>query len=192
MRDDLAELLDGDVLAIAPQLIGWRLRTSFDGKPTEVTITEIEAYGGEDDAASHAFRGRTPRNASMFGPAGTLYVYRSYGIHWCANVVVGRTGKPAAILIRGGLPATGLEVMEARRDRSDHVADGPGKLCAALGITGEHDGSSLTHGPVRLAAPDRPRRGAIEAGPRVGISRAVDRPWRFVARSSGRSSLAPT
>jgi DNA-3-methyladenine glycosylase len=177
-------------MAVAPRLIGCRLSTRFEGVLTELVIDEVEAYGGSDDPASHAFNGRSERNVSMFEAAGTLYVYRAYGIHWCANVVTGRVGDPAAVLIRGGIPSTGMETMKVRRGRSDRLADGPGKVCAALGITGDHDGSSLEDGPVRLAAADRPYAGDIEAGPRIGISRATERPWRFVARGPGRSSLA--
>jgi DNA-3-methyladenine glycosylase len=189
---DLTELLVGDVLAVAPRLLGCRISTMFEGVPTELVIGEVEAYGGSDDPASHAFRGRSPRNASMFEVAGTLYVYRAYGIHWCANVVTGPVGDPAAVLIRGGIPSRGVETMKARRGRSDRLVDGPGKVCAALGITGAHDGVSLADGPVRLEAAHRPYDGDIEALPRVGISRAADRPWRFVARGGGRSSLALT
>lgn len=176
----LEELLAGDPVAVASKLLGMRLRTRFGGAVTEVVITEVEAYAGEDDPASHTARGLTPRNRPMYGPAGTLYVYRSYGLHWCMNVVTGPAGVPGAVLVRGGVPSRGAEVMAARRGRTDHLSDGPGKLCAALGVTGEHDASSVLTGPVRLL--DRveppPRYRATE---RIGITRAVDRPWRFVA-----------
>lgn len=186
--DDLVS----DAVVAAQHVLGWRLSTSFAGVRTEVVIVETEAYRGEDDPASHAYRGRTERNSAMYEAPGTLYVYRSYGVHWCANVVVGPVGEPSAVLLRGGLPVAGVARMQERRGRADHVADGPGKLCEALGITGAHDGTSLQQGPVRLL----PRRAkepiAFEATPRIGITRAVDRPWRFVARGSDRSSLAPT
>jgi DNA-3-methyladenine glycosylase len=192
LSSDLGELLAGEVSAVAPRLIGCRLRTAFDGAVTVLLIAEVEAYGGGDDPASHAFRGGTPRNASMFESAGTLYVYRSYGIHWCANVVTGTAGDPAAVLIRGGVPTAGVDTMKARRGRSDRLAAGPGNVCAALGITGAHDGFSLAAGPVWLEVPSEPRGIDVEVGPRIGISRGVDRPWRFVARGLGRSSLAVT
>ena len=189
---DVLSLLDSDVLAVAPRLLGCRLATAFDGDPTEIVITEVEAYGGVGDPASHAYRGRTPRNAPMYEAAGTLYVYRSYGIHWCANVVTGPKGEASAVLIRGGHPVVGLERMRDRRGRVNHLTDGPGKVCAALGITGGDDGSSLIDGPVRLIAGDPLGVLSVETTPRIGISHAVDRPWRFVARSSDGSSLAPT
>ena len=165
----------------ARRLLGWRLVTDFGGR-TALVIEEVEAYGGADDPASHAYRGRTARNASMFGPAGTLYVYRSYGIHWCANAAAGSEGDGRAVLIRGGRVVEGRETAERRRGRADHLADGPGKLTQALGITGEHDGSSLFTGPVRLEPGPAPDPESIMASPRIGISRAVDRPWRFLLR----------
>jgi len=184
--------LSGDVIEAARQLLGWRLSTTFDGETTTIVIVETEAYAGATDPASHAHRGATKRNASMYEQSGTLYVYRSYGVHWCANVVTGPPGEASAVLIRGGLPAVGIARMQQRRGRADHLADGPGKLCAALGITGEHDGTSLVHGPVRLTPSGTNEVTHVDAGPRVGITRAVDRPWRFVARGIDGSSLAPT
>lgn len=177
----LIDLLSGDVLDAARGLLGWRLRTEFDGTLTEVVLDEVEAYAGFDDPASHAYRGETNRNRAMFGPAGTLYVYRSYGLHWCMNIVVGGEGVPHAVLLRGGSPVQGIEVMRRRRGRDDHVADGPGKLTQALGVTGDHDGSSVLDGPVRLLRGSGA--GRITATPRIGITKAADRPWRFVASS---------
>lgn len=176
---DLAVLLVGDVRTIAPGLLGYRVRTEFDGRPTEVVLTDVEAYGGADDPASHAYRGRTARNDSMFGPPGTLYVFRSYGIHWCMNVVVGPAGTPAAVLLRGGAPRVGMEVMAGRRGRTDHLTDGPGKLGQALGVDGSVDGSSLADGPVRLLEPQHPVRGRVTASARIGVSRGTSRKWRF-------------
>lgn len=189
---DLVGLLGGDVLSVAPRLLGCRLATAFDGDPTEIVITEVEAYGGGSDPASHAYRGRTPRNTPMYEAAGSLYVYRSYGIHWCANVVTGPKGEASAVLIRGGHPVVGIERMRDRRGKVDHLTDGPGKVCAALGITGDDDSSSLIDGPVRLIVGDPPGLFTVETTPRIGISQAVDRPWRFVARPSDGSSLAST
>lgn len=174
----LLALLSGDVVAAARGLLGRRLCSEVDGEACEVLLTEVEAYGGTDDPASHGYGGRTRRNASMFAPAGTLYVYRSYGVHWCMNVVTGPRGEAAAVLLRGGRPVAGEEVMRRRRGRADHLCDGPGRLAQALGVTGDLDGASLAAGVVRLRG--KPAAGVVvEAGPRVGISRAIDRPWRF-------------
>jgi len=183
--NDLGIRLSTDVLTAAKQVLGWRLHTEFDGRPTEVIVNEVEAYAGLDDPASHAYRGETPRNGSLFGAAGTLYVYRSYGIHWCMNIVVGDESAPNAVLFRGGLPVVGGEVMVKRRGRDEHLADGPGKLAQALGVTGDEDGTSLGHGPVRLIPAPRPESSQIVATPRIGISKAVEWPWRFVLGSSG-------
>jgi DNA-3-methyladenine glycosylase len=177
----LRSLLRGPVEAAARGLLGMVLVSEVGDERTAIVLTEVEAYGGSDDPASHARRGRTPRNAAMFGPPGTLYVYRSYGIHWCANVVCGAAGSASAVLLRGGLPVEGEEVIRRRRGRRDHLTDGPGKLCQGLGITGALDGSTVLGGPVRLEG--RPGGAPVRATPRVGITRAVDRPWRFVAES---------
>ncbi|MDH3540648.1 MAG: DNA-3-methyladenine glycosylase [Acidimicrobiia bacterium] len=171
--------LEGPVEEVAPLLLGLRLRTELPPGPTEVLITEVEAYGGERDPASHAYRGRTARNASMFGPPATLYVYRSYGVHWCMNIVIGAHDDASAVLIRAGRPLVGADVMAKRRGRSDHLVDGPGKLTQALAVSGAHDGTAVFGGSVQLLdAPDPP--GRIIATPRVGITKAVAWPWRFV------------
>ncbi len=174
-------MLSGAVLDVAPALLGMRLRTAFGGDVPEVVLDEVEAYAGADDPASHAYRGRTPRNGSMFGPAGTLYVYRSYGLHWCANIVTGPEGLPHAGLLRGGRPSRGEGIMAARRSRTTELADGPGKLTQALGIDGSLDGTSVVDGPVRLL-PATGERGAVHTTVRIGITKAADLPWRFVAR----------
>ncbi len=143
-------------------------------------IIETEAYTA-DDPASHSFRGRTVRNATMFGPAGRLYVYLSYGIHRCANVVTGLDGDGQAVLLRAIEPLEGIETMKHRRGR-EPIADGPGKLCQALGITLADDGVGV-HGSGRIRIVDdgvsTPSDPVV--GPRIGISRGVDRPWRFRA-----------
>jgi DNA-3-methyladenine glycosylase len=175
----LPALLNGPVAEVARALLGWRLRSVIEDVPTEVVVIEVEAYGGSDDPASHAFHGPTIRNASMFMEAGTLYVYRSYGVHWCANVVTGPVGDGRAVLVRGGRPTAGIATIEQRRGRRDHLADGPGKLCEALGITGVHDGSSLSDGAIRLLPPHPEVGGRIEVSARVGITKATDRLWRF-------------
>lgn len=167
-------------LTLAPELLGKVL--VHGGRAGR--IVEVEAYCGPDDPASHAFRGPTPRTTTMFGPAGRLYVYRSYGIHWCANVVTHPPGDVGAVLLRALAPLAGVAEMEAARPAASRRVDltnGPGKLCAALGIVGAHDGCDLRRGggAIRLlddgtAPPEQP-----QTGPRVGISKATERPWRF-------------
>ena len=181
MFDDFS----GTVLEVARRLLGKRLVTRIEGVATSVVICEVEAYGGADDPASHAFRGPGRRNRTMFSEAGTLYVYRSYGVHWCANVVTGTEGEGQAVLLRGGMPEWGVGTMVARRGREDHLCDGPGKLTQALGIDGGHDGLVLSEGRKVWFE----ERGAGPPGwrstPRVGISRATGRPWRLVAVGMG-------
>jgi len=175
----LQALLGGGVLEAARGLLGRRLRSDIGGEVCEVILTEVEAYAGADDPASHAYRGKTPRTRTMFGPPGHLYVYRSYGIHWCMNVVTGPEGQASAVLLRGGFPVAGEAVMAQRRGRADHLTDGPGKLCQALGVTGANDGAPLSEGPVRLHDAD-PITGVVIATSRVGVGKAADRLWRFV------------
>jgi DNA-3-methyladenine glycosylase len=176
---ELERLLGGPVAAAAQGLLGRRLETRIGGQVAVVLITEVEAYGAADDPASHAHRGPTPRNRSMFGPPGTLYVYRSYGVHWCMNVVTGEKGAASAVLLRGGEPVEGKAAMVERRGRSDILTRGPGRLTQALGVSGDLDGSSVFGGPVSIGPAPR-RRSAWTATPRVGISRATERLWRFV------------
>jgi DNA-3-methyladenine glycosylase len=146
-------------------------------------IVEVEAYDAEDPAA-HGFRGPTPRNASMFGPPGHAYVYRSYGIHWCLNLVCEREGSAAAVLVRALEPTHGLGAMRARRGLDDArlLAAGPGRLCQALAVTREHDGLPLDAPPFELRAAAEPAE--VVAGTRIGISVAVDRPWRYAEAGS--------
>ena len=176
---------NGPVLEVAERLLGKRLVTVIGGITTSIILCELEAYGGVEDRASHAYPGLRRRNRSMFAEAGTLYVYRSYGIHWCANVVTGPVGEGQAVLLRGGVPDTGVETMIARRGRQSHLCDGPGKLTQALGLEGRHDG---------LALPDSSQVWLEETGgsepewintARVGISKAVTRPWRLIATGMG-------
>lgn len=180
-RAELESLLAADVLSVAEGLLGWTLESRVDGVVTAVTITETEAYAGPDDPASHAFGGLTPRNEVMFGPAGLLYVYRSYGIHWCMNVVVGERDLPHAVLLRGGEPTAGIASMVKRRGRRTDIANGPGKLCQALGVTGVLDGTDLRTGVLRLFPGPGIGDRIVETTPRIGISKAVDLPWRYVA-----------
>jgi DNA-3-methyladenine glycosylase len=159
---------------VAPDLIGVTLLVDGIGG----AIVEVEAYD-QEDPASHGFRGPTPRNAVMFGPPGHAYVYRSYGIHWCLNVVCDREGRAEAALIRALEPTHGLEAMRARRGVSAERAlcSGPGKLCQALGITRDHDGLALDEPPFTLLA--RSETPPIATGARVGITRATELSWRY-------------
>jgi DNA-3-methyladenine glycosylase len=164
---------------VAPELVGAVLL--FDGLGG--VVVEVEAYD-QEDPASHGFSGRTSRNASMFGPPGHAYVYRSYGIHWCLNLVCADEGRAEAVLVRALEPARGLDTMRARRGPDDPrlLCSGPGRLCQALGITREHDGLPLDEPPFELHLPAAPV--DVVVGTRVGITRGADRPWRFALAGS--------
>jgi DNA-3-methyladenine glycosylase len=170
-------LLAGDAPDVAPLLLNKLLvHGECIGR-----IIEVEAYR-EDDPASHTFRGRTPRNAVMFGPAGHLYVYFTYGMHFCANIVTGPEGVGAAVLLRAVEPVAGVDLMSARRGGRRQLADGPAKLCQAFGIGRDHDGIDLLTGDgVGLYDDGVPPPTDPRVGPRVGITRAVDVPWRWRA-----------
>jgi DNA-3-methyladenine glycosylase len=146
-------------------------------------IVEVEAYDHEDPA-SHGFRGRTERNASMFGPPGHAYVYRSYGIHWCLNLVCEDEGVANAVLVRALEPTDGLDAMRQRRGLDDPrlLCSGPGRLCQALGVTREHDGLALDCPPFELLPAKRPVE--VVRGPRIGITRAAELPWRYAEAGS--------
>lgn len=178
--DRLRRILRGPPEEAAPHLLGADVVSTVDGEEVRVRINEVEAYKGGDDPASHAFGGRTNRNASMFEEPGTLYVYRSYGIHNCANSAAGPEGVGWGILIRGGEVLNGDRTVVRRRGRADDLANGPGKLCQALGIEITHNGVDLLDATsvIRLEEGSRPEH--IMATPRVGISRAQERHWRFV------------
>lgn len=180
MRRDFPQFLLGPADLAAPLVLGWHLVSKIGGALTEVRLTEVEAYA-PDDPASHAFNGLRPRNAAMFGPPGTLYVYRSYGVHWCANIVCGDEETGAAVLVRSGVPITGIEHMVDRRGRESDLLNGPGKLTQALGIDISHNGIDLFEkdSPIQLTRGQPPD--SIAATPRIGISKAVERPWRFVS-----------
>jgi DNA-3-methyladenine glycosylase len=146
-----------------------------------VRIGEVEAYKGSDDPASHAFRGRTDRNGSMFEAPGTLYVYRSYGVHWCANVAAGPAGTGWGILFRGGEVSDGKSLAQRRRGRLDGLTNGPGKLTQALGIVGDDNGTDLLAPESTIRLEPGPGPELVMATPRIGISKGTERPWRFVA-----------
>ena len=162
------------VHVVARELIGARLEVNGIGG----IIVEVEAYHHTDPAA-HSFRGCTERNAVMFGPPGYAYVYRSYGIHWCLNFVCEPKGSASAVLIRALAPTRGLAAMRRRRGVADerHLCSGPGRLCQALGISAAHDGLALTEPPFRLLA--RTDEVTVAVGPRIGITKAADNPWRY-------------
>jgi DNA-3-methyladenine glycosylase len=165
---------DRSVHAVAPDLVGATLL--FDG--VGGIIVEVEAYHHTDPAA-HSYGGRTPRNAVMFGPPGYAYVYRSYGIHWCLNFVCEAEGSASAVLIRALEPTAGIEAIRARRGIDDIrlLCRGPGRLCQALGVTKAHDGCPVDRLPFELRG--RTGQPAIAVGPRIGITKAADEPWRY-------------
>ncbi len=170
--------LDRPVDQVAPQL----LNAIFRHGEVAVRLTEVEAYDGANDPASHAYRGPTPRNSIMFGPPGFLYLYFSYGMHWAANVVCGPDGRSSAVLLRAGEVVDGIELARSRRPattRDRDLARGPGRLTQALGLTGDQLGSDLFGaGPVTLT-PAAAAPAEVTTGPRVGVSVAADRPWRY-------------
>jgi DNA-3-methyladenine glycosylase len=177
---DLRELLAGPVLEVAPRLLGAELCHASEEGSVTLRLTEVEAYDGANDAGSHAYRGRTRRNAVMFGPAGHLYCYFTYGMHVCCNVVTGTEGRASAVLLRAGEVVDGLELARSRRSgASDRdLARGPARLCTALGITLDDDGADLVQGRIRLRVADHPV-DEVSTGPRVGLRGDPDRPWRF-------------
>ncbi len=170
---------DRPVLAVAPELIGATLLVDGVGG----VIVEVEAYRHTDPAA-HSYGGRTQRNAVMFGPPGFAYIYRSYGIHWCLNFVCEEEGSAAAVLVRAVQPMQGLPLMRRRRGLSEARAlcSGPGKLCEALGVSIKHYGLPLDRAPFELHA--RETTPEIAVGPRIGITKAVERPWRYGLKGS--------
>jgi DNA-3-methyladenine glycosylase len=167
------------VLAVAPELIGATLLVDGVGG----LVVEVEAYHHTDPAA-HSYIGMTPRNAVMFGPPGFLYVYRSYGIHWCMNFVCEPEGSASAVLIRALEPVQGLAAMQRRRGFKEPRAlcSGPGKVCEALGVSIRHNGLALDRPPFELRAPAVAPE--IVIGPRIGITKAVEQPWRFGLKGS--------
>ena len=173
MRADLCQPVE----QVAPRLLGALLTHG----PVAVRLTELEAYDGATDPASHAYRGRTARNAVMFGPPGHLYLYFTYGMHWAGNISCGPEGVGSGVLMRAGEVVEGMEVARSRRGRASDrdLARGPGRLCQALGLHAEYKGCDLFgDGPVTLDVPPGEAE-MIMVGPRVGVSAEAERPWRF-------------
>lgn len=181
---EFSSALAGPPEEAAPRILGAHLVSELGGKTVRLRVTEVEAYKGSDDPASHAYKGRTPRNGSMFGSPGTLYVYRSYGIHNCANTAAGPEGVGWGILLRAGEVVEGEGVARMRRGRRDNLTNGPGKLCQALGIDIADDGTDLLSPASSIRLEPGVPAGLVMATPRIGISRATQRAWRFVEATS--------
>jgi DNA-3-methyladenine glycosylase len=178
------EELELDPVDLAELLLGAVLESTGPDGTVAVRLAEVEAYRGFDDPASHCYRGRTPRNAVMWGPAGHLYVYFVYGMHFCANVVGTVEGQPGAVLLRAGEVVSGHEIAKARRPAargSGELAKGPAILTTVLGIDRSENGIDLTDpgSPVRLLTGERVPSSQIRTGPRVGVAMAMETPWRF-------------
>ena len=187
---ELVEVLAGSPLAAAPRLLGARLRAGS----VAVRLTEVEAYAGAVDPGSHAYRGRTARNAVMFGPPGHLYVYFTYGMHFCMNVVTGRNGEGSAVLLRAAEPLTGLPEMARRRATEDPrlLCAGPGRLTEALGIARADNGIDVVRArELSIVAGDPVPEAQVASGRRVGIRVATERPWRLWIEGSRYVSRGP-
>jgi DNA-3-methyladenine glycosylase len=174
------------VLEVAPDLLGRVVEHRGVGsdEPVAVRLTEVEAYDGQDDPGSHAFRGPTPRNEVMFGPPGHVYVYFTYGMHWCANIVCGESGRASAVLLRAGVVVAGLSVAQGRRStarRAEELARGPARLTTALGIRGVQNGADGCdpESALRLFTGAPVLHSRVCTGPRTGVSGGADFPWRF-------------
>jgi DNA-3-methyladenine glycosylase len=179
-RADLAV----DPVEVAHRLLGAVIESTSPAGTVAVRLVEVEAYRGQDDPASHCYRGRTPRNEVMWGPAGHLYVYFVYGMHFCANVVGSVDGQAGAVLLRAGEVVSGLDVVRSRRPRARgrvELAKGPAILTSVLGLDREANGADLTDpaSPIRLLVGEDTPRELIRRGPRVGVAMAMDTPWRF-------------
>ena len=180
-----ADALRDDVLAAARRLLGTELVADTADGEVRVRVVEVEAYRGADDPGSHCYRGRTPRNAVMWGPAGHLYVYFVYGMHFCANVVCLTDGVAGAVLLRAGEVLSDRGMAHARRPtargRDAELARGPARLCTLLGLTREHNDADLLDptSPVRLETGEPVPDADVRTGPRVGVAAGQQRPWRF-------------
>ncbi|MEU4383547.1 DNA-3-methyladenine glycosylase [Micromonospora echinofusca] len=182
LSPDLLAILAQPAPLVAPALIGWTLTHHTSDGAVTIELTEVEAYAGEADPASHAWRGPTARNSVMFGRAGRLYVYLSHGLHYCANLVTGPEGEASAVLLRAGRVVEGVDLAQRRRGERvalRSLARGPGNLGQALALTRQHNGADLLDGePLVLRPPTGPPP-AVSCGPRVGVSRASEHPWRY-------------
>ncbi|MFQ6130559.1 MAG: DNA-3-methyladenine glycosylase [Armatimonadota bacterium] len=180
-----AAFYDRPAQQVAPRLLGALMVHQSDQGLTAGRVVEVEAYLATGDSANHAARGRTERNAAMFGPPGTAYVYFVYGMHHCFNVVCGPVDVPEAVLVRALEPTAGIELMAARRgtERLELLASGPARLCQALGITREHDGADITRGPLYLAEGDPPA-GKVIYTTRVGCPSTPHLRLRWYVRDS--------
>lgn len=184
----MSDLLDRDffdrpVEEVAPSLLGQIVVHRTGDGEVAIRLTEVEAYAGPMDPASHSYRGRTPRNAVMWGPPGHVYVYFTYGMHFCMNLVCGPDGTASAVLLRAGEVIDGRDLAAARRPRSSFrdLARGPARLCQALGVAREHNGLDAcdADSPLRVLAGDPVDPSRVRTGPRVGVSAAKEIPWRF-------------
>lgn len=185
MSSNLTDELSISAELAAPRLLGCILERQIDGQTVAARIVETEAYS-QEDVASHSYRGETPRTKVMFGPAGHLYVYFTYGMHYCCNIVTGPAGHGSAVLIRALEPLSGQDLMSRNRRGShgEELTNGPAKLCQALAIDKEFNGHDLHRGPLKLLlGPPLPQAGIIQTT-RIGISRGQDVPWRFYIRGN--------
>lgn len=181
-----------DVEEVAPALLGGLITHHTAEGAVTIRLTEVEAYAGPRDAASHAYRGRTPRNEVMFGPPGHVYVYFTYGMHFCMNLVCADEGTASAVLLRAGEVVDGLDLARTRRPGSSvrDLARGPARLCQALGVGRAHNGADVcSAGPMRLSAGRSAAPENIRSGPRTGVNGAKDVPWRFWL--DGEPSVSP-
>lgn len=183
--NDSFSVLGDAAYIVAPKLLGSLLERTIDGHLLRVRIVEVEAYD-ESDAASHSYRGSTPRTAIMFGPFGFLYVYFTYGMHYCCNIVTGPVDSGAAVLLRAAEPLVGMEYMSERRHglEGKSITNGPAKLCQALGIDKQLNGHDLHGEPLRLILRDPLPQSQIVQTTRIGITQAVEVPWRFYIRDN--------
>lgn len=191
---DRAALAD-DVLPAARRLLGCELAAETPQGEVRLRLVEVEAYRGADDPGSHCYRGKTPRNAVMWGPAGHLYVYFVYGMHFCANIVCLQDGVAGAVLVRAGEVLSDVGAAHARRPtargRDAELAKGPARLCALLGLGREHNGVDVLSpsSPVRLSTGSPVPDADVRTGPRVGVAAGQERPWRFWV--AGSRSVTP-
>lgn len=187
-------VLDRPVLRVAPALLGCVLEHETPEGLVAVRLTEVEAYDGPNDPGSHAYRGQTPRNAVMFGPPGFVYVYFTYGMHWCMNLVCGSPGTPSAVLVRAGEVVEGESLARTRRASAKSARDlarGPARLAQALGVAKAQNGLDACDeaSPLRLVPGRRVPKARIRTSGRVGLAAAADRPWRFYV--DGEPSVSP-